>query len=278
MTTENAALTGTAAWQAEYVSQHLAQQVAYLETVAASSLMKQVAANALTLLALTPGQSVLEVGCGNGVFLPALAERVAPGGRVVGVDHAAAFVAEARAKVSDSGLAEVVTVDLGDAGKLSYGTASFDAAHCERVLMHLVDPDAAIREMARVVRPGGVVVAAEPDWIGHQFDHPDRQAFDLVYAKALSSRNKDMGRTLYRRFGELGLQKRRYMPVTAVITEFATFRMYGLRPEPAVEALIADGALSAERLNAIIPHLERASAAGTFYAVATFHVVAGVVP
>ena len=278
MKSEDAVQVGTAGWQADYVSQNLAHQVAYLETVSASSLFKQVAANAIALLSLAPGRSVLEVGCGSGVLLSALAQRVAPGGRVVGVDHADAFVAAARAMITEKGLAEAVTVDIGDACNLQYGTATFDAAHCERVLMHLEDPNAAIREMARVVRPGGMVVIAEPDWTGIQHDHPDRQAFDLVYAKALPMRNKDIGLTLYRRFGELGLQQRKYMPVTAVITDFATFRMYGLRLEPAVEALIAEGALSADRLSAVVPQLDSASASGTYYSVATVHVVAGVVP
>lgn len=112
MTSEHIVHIGSAGWQAEYVRQNLDQQAAYLETVAASTLLQQVAANALTLLSLAPGHSVLELGCGSGVFLPALAARVAPGGRVVGVDHSEDFVKVARQRVTESGLAKAVTVDL----------------------------------------------------------------------------------------------------------------------------------------------------------------------
>lgn len=270
--------TGTLGWQAEYVNQHLAHQVAYLETVAASPLLRQAAANALSLLSLAPGQSVLEVGCGSGVILPALAECVSPDGRVVGVDHADGFVREARALVSRCGLQKTVTVDEGDAYKLPYSAGTFDAAHCERVLMHLEDPDAAIREMIRVVRPGGIVVAVEPDWTGIRIDHQDQEAFERVYARTLSMRNKNMGLTLYRRFGELGLQERRYLPATAVITDFAQFRMFGLKLERGVEALLNDGTFSPDRLNEVVPQLERTSTLGTFYSIGTVHVVAGIVP
>ena len=277
MTRDESIDVGTAGWNSDYVGQHLAHQVNYLETVAASSWLQQTAANALALLALAPGQSVLEVGCGNGVFLPGLAEKVVPGGRVVGVDHAEAFVAVAREKIAKGGLSGVVTVDLGDAYQLPYERATFDAAHCERVLMHLDAPNDAIREMARVVKPGGIVVAAEPDWSGMQHDHPDREAYDLVYAKALPMRNKNMGLTLYRRFGEVGLQQRRYLPMTAVITDFATIRMFGLQLEPAVAALVAEGALPAKRLNAVVPAIEEASASGNYYCILTMHVVSGIV-
>jgi ubiquinone/menaquinone biosynthesis C-methylase UbiE len=53
---------------------------------------RQIAAQSLALLHLAPGQSVLEVGCGTGVFLPFLAAAVGPRGRVVGIDHAPEFV------------------------------------------------------------------------------------------------------------------------------------------------------------------------------------------
>lgn len=142
---------GSADWQPETVAQQHDAISAYLNDVFASPALHRITARTMALLALAPGEAVLEVGCGTGVFLPLLARAVGPGGRVVGLDHAPTFVEEARQRVAVDGLAATVEVEEGDAYRLPFPDASFDAAHCERVLMHLDDPDAALREMARVV-------------------------------------------------------------------------------------------------------------------------------
>jgi SAM-dependent methyltransferase len=269
---------GTNRWQPDYVRTHFAEQAGYLATVSATDVLQQVAAQAEALLNLKSGNRVLEVGCGSGVFLPRLAEKVQPNGQVVGLDHSDALVVEARKSADASQYSDAITVDLGDAYKLPYPSSTFDAAHCERVLMHLADPTAAVREMARVVRPGGVVVAAEPDWAGARFDHPDQEALRLVYLRALSMRNVDVGLTLNRRFAECGLVNRRFAPVIAAFDNFSSARMFGLKMEPAVDTLVEEGALSEARLRAVIPTLEQASSDGTYYAVIVMHIVAGVVP
>jgi SAM-dependent methyltransferase len=241
-------------------------------------MLQQVAIAAHALLALQPGQRVLEVGCGSGVFLPGLAEKVQPTGRVFGLDHSDALIAEARKASDATPHAAIITTEVGDAYKLPYPDGFFDAAHCERVLMHLGDPTAAIREMARVVRPGGVVVAAEPDWAGIRIDHPDQEIFRTVYLRALTARQVDIGMTLNRRFAEAGLVDRHFSPVAAPSTDFAVIRMYGLKLEPAVEALLAEGQLPVDRLRAVVPALEHASSAGTYYSVGIMHVVSGRIP
>jgi SAM-dependent methyltransferase len=96
---------------------------------------------------------------------------------------------------STGGLLEHVHVEQGDAYHLPYPDGAFDAAHCERLLMHLEDPVAALREMRRVVRPGGRVVVTEPDWAGLQIDHADRTAMRLLIDRWQRSRfaNPSMG-------------------------------------------------------------------------------------
>jgi ubiquinone/menaquinone biosynthesis C-methylase UbiE len=128
------------------------------------------------------GRSVLEVGCGNGVLLPRLADGVGSQRRVIGIDHSATFVEQARARMADAGLSAIVTVQQADAYALPFAAATFDIAHCERVLMHLEQPSAALAEMKRVVRPGGWLIAAEPDWGGIRIDHVDREGMDILYA------------------------------------------------------------------------------------------------
>lgn len=268
---------GSKTWQPEYLRQHTSEQASYLDKVAASGIVRQIAEHAMDLLALNAGAKILELGCGNGVFLPRLAKAVGAQGRVVGVDHSPELIAQARARAAAEGLGDGVDLRVGDAYALPFVDGYFDAAHCERVLMHLERPNEALSELARVVKPGGVVVAAEPDWMGIRVDHPDREVFDLVWARAHKHRNTDMGLTLYRRFGEVGMSNRRHATVSTIIEDYSTWKMFGLDLDSAVERLASERIVDPSRLAAIIPALASADANGRFYSAATFHVVSGVV-
>jgi SAM-dependent methyltransferase len=117
---------------------------------------------ALDLLHLAPGMSAIDVGCGIGLDAEALAERVGPTGRVVGLDASRELIAKASARAASSGLP--LSFEVGDAQALAFADDSFDAARIDRVLQHLPEPEKAVREMVRVVRPGGRIAALEPDW------------------------------------------------------------------------------------------------------------------
>jgi ubiquinone/menaquinone biosynthesis C-methylase UbiE len=119
--------------------------VQWLEEQAVHPFLREVAERSLVRMALQPGESVLDVGCGTGVFLPGLAALVGPEGRVVGLDHSAAFLEEAQKRLADASISDQVELVEGDAHNLPFLDATFDAAHCERVLMHLPDPAQAIR-------------------------------------------------------------------------------------------------------------------------------------
>lgn len=108
---------------------------------------------------LTPGTSLLDVGCGPGTLTVDLAAHVAPG-RVVGVDVTPQTVEQARAYAAQVGATEVTFV-AGDLRELALPPASFDVVHAHQVLQHLPDPVAALRSMATFVRPGGLVAARD---------------------------------------------------------------------------------------------------------------------
>ncbi|SDF67869.1 Methyltransferase domain-containing protein [Blastococcus aurantiacus] len=110
---------------------------------------------------LRPGTDLLDVGCGPGTLTADLARRVAPG-RVLGLDASADPLDEARSAAERAGVE--VTFAVGDVYALDLPDASFDVVHAHQVLQHLTDPVAALREMARVCRPGGVVAVRDVDY------------------------------------------------------------------------------------------------------------------
>jgi SAM-dependent methyltransferase len=113
------------------------------------------------LLPLKAGDRVLDVGCGTGADLVALAPRIGPNGSAIGVDNSASMIAEARRQVAGTDLP--VAFREGDIQQLPFSDSLFDAARAERMLQHVPDPSRAVRELVRVVVPGGRVLLAEPD-------------------------------------------------------------------------------------------------------------------
>ena len=111
---------------------------------------------------LRSGMSVLDVGCGPGTITVDLAKRVAPG-HVIGVDRERTVIDEATAssQLDDSGSVEFRTAD---AYSLPFDDESFDVVHVHQVLQHLTDPVAALVEMRRVLRKGGILAARESDY------------------------------------------------------------------------------------------------------------------
>lgn len=154
---------------------------------------------------LRPGMAVLDVGCGPGTITLDLADVVGPTGRVVGVDSAPAAIEAARAEAARraagvSTTASAVEFAVADVGSLPYADATYDVVHAHQVLQHLADPVAALREMTRVARPGGLIAARDADYAAMTW-HPASAAMSrwLTAYRELARRNggePDAGRRL----------------------------------------------------------------------------------
>ncbi len=128
---------------------------------------------AYLLSALSSGTSVLDVGCGPGTITIDMAGRV-DGGRVLGIDPAQEVLVEARAEAERLGQRNV-TFEVGDVYALGCADGVFDVVHAHQVLQHLADPVAALAEMKRVCRPGGVVAVRDGDYGGIFWFPEDRE-------------------------------------------------------------------------------------------------------
>ena len=106
--------------------------------------------------------NVLDVGCGVGHWGRALAQVLPTAARMTGVDQEAQWVGSAALQADRAGLADRFTFTQGDATALPFADGTFDMATCQTVLIHLADPKAALKEMMRVTKPGGLVLAVEP--------------------------------------------------------------------------------------------------------------------
>lgn len=119
--------------------------------------------------AVPDGASLLEVGVGTGSLLLELA---AGGRRVIGVDHSPAMLEEARRRVEAAGL-ERVELRLGEMTHLPLPNGSVECVVANMVLHHAADPPAVLREIGRVLAPGGLLLVAdlarhEREWVREQ--------------------------------------------------------------------------------------------------------------
>jgi ubiquinone/menaquinone biosynthesis C-methylase UbiE len=227
------------------------------------------------LLGAMPGRRILEVGCGLGDDAASLARLVAPGGSVVAVDGSKAMITAARARHGD---VVGLSFEAGDAAQLQFADASFNACRVDRVLQHIADPAQAIREMVRVIRPGGVLVAYDNDWETLTVDFVDRELTRTVL-NAWCDRFPSgwIGRRLVPLFLQAGLRDVVTYPKTLILRDLRVAdRIYGLfsTAERLVEARLISRS-DAERWS---DGLRAADAEGRFFTSYTGFLVSGTRP
>ena len=108
---------------------------------------------------LKPGMRVLDFGCGPGTISMGLAKAIEPG-ELHGIDIEESQVEMARAAATAGGH-DNATFHIGDVNDLPFEDDSFDAAHCHTVLSHVPDTQAVLKEVKRVLKPGGIISSRE---------------------------------------------------------------------------------------------------------------------
>jgi ubiquinone/menaquinone biosynthesis C-methylase UbiE len=188
----------------------------------------------LELADLKSGDRVLDVACGTGLVTFRAAALVAPEGEVVGADIAEQMVAAAREAAAARGIANV-KFERMDAEELKFADGTFDVTLCALGLMYLPDPEKAIRELHRLVRPGGRAVAAV--W-GQRSKCGWAEIFPIVDARVQSDVcpmffRLGTGESLYHAFSAAGFRE--------IAARRVETRLLYATPAEACEAAFAGG-------------------------------------
>jgi SAM-dependent methyltransferase len=184
---------------AAYAVEQFRDPAAELERLQQQAALLAVAEGAaLQALGLPALGRVLDVGCGPG-FVAARIRKAWPGLEIIGVDRDAAVLEKAR---------QVMPVYEGSAERLPFPAEQFDCVYARLVLRHLGNPDAALGEMYRVLRPGGRAIVIDSD-DGALVLHPRPADFDRALharEKTFQRRGADpfIGRRLPALFGAAG--------------------------------------------------------------------------
>ena len=153
---------------------------------------------------IAPGMTVADVGCGTGGDVAALGGQVGPTGRVIGFDLSQSMLDQAIDRYAGE---PNLSFKAASADGLDAGDATIDAIRADRVLIHVPDPQAAIAEMVRVVKPGGRIVISEPDmhgcWVASS--HPEL-SHRVMRRIADSCRHPYLPRDLIGLFSAAGLE------------------------------------------------------------------------
>ncbi len=154
-------------------------------------------------LKIEPEQLILDVACGTGSDLIHLASHY-PATNFIGVDKSESFLALAKARAVSLPNIQFLP---GDAQRLPLGEGAVDAARIDRSLQHIETPAAVLKDMARVTKIGGRIVACEPDWetfvlFNGEFD----DSWKIAGLFRRSIRNPLIGRELASLMNECGVK------------------------------------------------------------------------
>ncbi len=227
----------------------------------------------LAPLALAPGQIALDLGCGPGYVAAQIARLVGPSGHVHALDVNAEFIARARAVAAEAGVAERVTLHHLTGERFPLADASCDRALAKNVLEYVPSADATLRELHRVLKPGGTLTAIDSDWAFVLIEPltPD-EVREIFSAAAPAFREPLIGRKLRGAFRRAGFNDVR-VDVVASPDDKGHLR-------PIVENMLGYarkfGTLSEPRCAELRARVEAAIASGEWLAVLPQFVVRGV--
>lgn len=207
---------------------------------------------------LKPGMRVADLGCGVGMTTTLLAELVGPTGHVVGVDFSGEQIAQAEellpADLSNVSFVEASATDTG------LPRNSFDLVYCRFLLIHLPDPDAALREMRNLLKPDGILVCEDGDLTSAGTEPPSAMnIFSDLFGRLGPFRGVDytLGRKLFQMVLDANFVQPEMTFNQPVIARGEKKRLLDLSVAEAGPAFVDAGLITGDELNRALEEMLR---------------------
>jgi ubiquinone/menaquinone biosynthesis C-methylase UbiE len=245
--------------------------VARLESRAKDAIFARLFDKYAARLSLPPSARVLEIGCGTGAMTRFLVRRGDFSGRAFGVDHSPAFIEAARKFAQEEKVSDRIDFRVGDAHSLEFSPATFDAVIAHTVISHVTEPTTVLREMARVVRPGGTVAVFDGDYASLTYAFPDHDFGRRMDAALVNVtfNNPLLMRELPRLLPALGLK------ITAAwgdaVVEIGNGSYFKSFAETYVPSVIRAGLLPAQAVESWLAAQQQSMERGTFFASCNYY-------
>jgi SAM-dependent methyltransferase len=253
------------------------QCIAFLDVATSLGDVQRIKQRSYELLALQTGQMALDVGCGTGADVCELARLVGSNGLAIGVDSSQSMIKEARQRAMHLGLS--VAFQQSDICALPFEDSFFDVCRADRVLHFLTAPLKALREMARVIVPGGRMVVSEPDWNTLQIYGGDDHLTAIIQAGSKIDPNAaaNIGGRLPDLFAAAGLLVEQVIPERLQLQELNTcmglFDLTG-----AARRAASTGWVTVGQANTWLRSIQEAAQHGQLRCTLSGHTVAGMKP
>jgi ubiquinone/menaquinone biosynthesis C-methylase UbiE len=223
-------------------------------------------------LALEPGMSVLDCGCGTGDMLAIIARQIAPG-EACGGDLSNTMLQEARQRSALAGATNLRFQPM-DAQSLPFPDLRFDRVLATQLLVHVPDPRLALHEMCRVTTRHGLVAVADMDWDSLLVGCSDKELgrrFTRLFSDGV--RNGLVVREYAGWLRAEGFANIQIIPQPMVFDSWTFVRDWIL--EPSLPHFVANGAMSDTEARALVDDLADRNADGHFFAASTMYTVMG---
>lgn len=232
--------------------------VDYLARLDTTSRMQHYRQSFLEHLPCCSGERVVDAGCGIGGAASALRDRVGKSGWVLGLDRSRHMVRQARSQ-SHTG----TSFGAGDLYHLPLCSGSVDGIVCDRVLMHLERPLAALREMHRVLKSGGWLGLCEPDWSVMRMEPDGEITRKVLEIHATSFASGAVGGQLDALASEVGFRVTQQVKQGQEMTDYAWIRS-AMNLDRSLRRVREMDVFSEDEMSCWQEQVESAGRAGTF--------------
>jgi SAM-dependent methyltransferase len=222
---------------------------------------------ALVEAGLRRGMHVADLGCGVGTVTALLAELVGPEGRVVGIDASSAQLVQAREHLNGTG-ANTSFVEAS-ASATGLPAESFGLVYCRFLLIHLSDPERALREMRTLLKPNGILVCEDGDLTSAGSEPPSAlDAFADFWGRLGPAKGVDytLGRRLFHLVLAAGFPAPEITFNQPVVARGENKRLLELSVAEAGRSFVEAGLITAEALNRTLREMQHVSADETVLA------------